>query len=42
MRVVALSLGLMLWTMMLVADERHIDFDRYTDFATLKTFALHE
>jgi hypothetical protein len=43
MRATALSIGLtLLCTIVLVADDRHVDFDQHTDFSTLKSFALHE
>jgi hypothetical protein len=42
MRVAALSLGLILSAALLFADDRTVDFDRHTDFTTLKTFALRE
>jgi hypothetical protein len=41
MRVV-ICIVLMLSAFVLIADDHHIDFDRYTDFSTLKTFALRE
>lgn len=42
MRAKALSLGFMLSAVLLFADDRSVDFDRHTDFSTLKTFALRE
>lgn len=43
MRAAALSIGLtVLCTVVLSADDRNVDFDRHTDFSTLKSFALHE
>lgn len=42
MRVTTLSIGVILSAVLLFADDRTVDFDRHTDFSTLKTFALRE
>src|SRR5262245_39533210 len=42
MRIAPLVTGLMLCSVLLFADELNVDFDRHTDFSTLKTFALRE
>src|SRR5438093_12877009 len=43
MRVTALSIALACsFAVVLAADDRNIDFDRHTDFSTLRSFALHE
>jgi len=40
MRMMMLFTCLVLWTVVVFADERNFDFDRHTDFSTFKTFAL--
>src|SRR6185436_5365315 len=42
MRVTALAIGIFLSAVLLFADDRTVDFDRHTDFSTLKTFAIRE
>ena len=42
MRVTALSVGLILWSVLLLADDRSVTFDSHADFSTFKTFTVHE
>lgn len=42
MRVTAVSVGLILWSVLLRADDRSVSFDSHADFSTFKTFTMHE
>jgi len=42
MRSAAVLLGMVLCSTLLVADDRHVDFDAKADFSSFKTFAIRE